>query len=273
MEIGQQIASQIAGAVATAIQYAELQRESLEHEQFAEIRRIVGSSLDIDEIFESFAKQTRMLVPADRLILTTIDHKSEVIGRHVDGMAINESVTPTLSPVIRDDIYQGINGNEALFALNGETYEQYVLDEPDELARFAAGLRALLSIPLMWRGDLVGSLTFRSKDPAAYGERDIQIAKRIADHIASAVHSSNQFRSLEQESQQREQLAEIGRIISSTTNLENVFSAFVDAANKLIPFDRLAISTIDVESGEISDAHVAGHRFAIGDLSGPFSLR
>jgi PAS domain S-box-containing protein len=271
-EIGQQIASQIAGAVATSLQYAELQRESREQEQFAEIRQIVGTSLDIDEIFETFAKQTRLLVPADRLILTTIDQDGSLIGRHVDGMVIKESNVPILSPVIRSELLDDTSGSRSHFSANGEAYEKYVLSLPEEVARYAAGLRAILSIPLMWRGDLVGSLTFRSKDAEAYGARDIEVAEQIAEHIASAVHSSNQYRLLEKESQQRELLAEIGRIISSTTDLESVFTAFVRAANKLIAFDRLAISKIDMESGEISDAHVAGHQMASGNISGPFSL-
>ncbi|MBT5628492.1 MAG: GAF domain-containing protein [Chloroflexi bacterium] len=178
-EIGQQIASQIAGAVATSLQYAELQRESREQEQFAEIRQIVGTSLDIDEIFETFAKQTRLLVPADRLILTTIDQDGSLIGRHVDGMVIKESNVPILSPVIRSELLDDTSGSRSHFSANGEAYEKYVLSLPEEVARYAAGLRAILSIPLMWRGDLVGSLTFRSKDAEAYGARDIEVAEQI----------------------------------------------------------------------------------------------
>jgi GAF domain-containing protein len=49
IELAEQISSQIAGSIATANQYELLQRESLQRERLAEIRGIVGSTLNIAE--------------------------------------------------------------------------------------------------------------------------------------------------------------------------------------------------------------------------------
>ncbi|MDG0866615.1 GAF domain-containing protein [Candidatus Lucifugimonas marina] len=67
-------------------------------------------------------------------------------------------------------------------------------------------------------------------------------------------------------------IAEIGRIASASPSLDSVFSAFADTAKKLIPFDRLAISTIDPESGLLSDAHISGLQIEGQNFTGPYSL-
>ncbi len=272
IELGQQIATQVAGGVASANQYAKLERESLEKEQLANIRRIAGSSLDLAEIFTPFAKQARLLIPADRVILTAMDSDGTVIDRYVDGIEIRDSKTPLKSIVLDAEIIEQIRVNRSYFLANGEQYEKYVVDRPEELARYAVGLRAMLSIPLVWRGELVGSLTFRSTDPDAFSDRDIETAELVSNQIASAIHASNQYRLLEKESLNRKRLGEIGRIVSSTLELNSVFSAFVDTVRELIPFDRLTVSTIDPVSGRILASHISGQSIAQTKLSSPISL-
>ncbi|MEE8045933.1 MAG: GAF domain-containing protein [Dehalococcoidia bacterium] len=272
IELAVQISSPIAGAIATVTQYELLQRDTLAREQLGEIRRIVGSSLNIAEIFEAFAEQTRLLVPADRLVLTTVDGAGDVIGRHTDGLEIQEVGTPALSIVIRDEIFQHIGAKQSFFVKKGREYVQYAREMPEESPRYAAGLRAMLSIPLIWQGDLVGSLTFRSTNPDAYGDRDIEIAEQISIQAASAVHAANQFTILEREFEERAQLADIGRIVRSTLNLDDVFSAFAEQAKELVPFDRLIISTVDVKSGLLTDQHVTGMQSATDNMTGPLTI-
>ncbi|MBN4064760.1 PAS domain S-box protein [Dehalococcoides mccartyi] len=274
VELAQQIANQIAGAIASSNQYAELERKSLERERLSEIRRIAGSTLNIDEIFSAFASQTRKLVSVDRLVLTTIDMDGMLIDQHIDGIAIHSQNSPNISLPLRKNVLERITGENAIFVRNGEDYERYIVGEPEEIARYAAGLRSMLTIPLVWRGDLVGSLTFRSSDPEAYSSQDIEIARQIADQIASAVHASNQFKLLENESHQREQLAEIGRIASSALDLDKIFTALAVTASKLVQFDRLAILEIDAPNLKVLSAHVAGQVIdeEFGSAPIPFDL-
>ena len=45
--------------------------------------------------------------------------------------------------------------------------------------------------------------------------------------------------------QENATMAEIGRIISSTLNIEEVYEHFAEEVRKLIPFDRIAINIIN----------------------------
>ena len=53
-------------------------------------------------------------------------------------------------------------------------------------------------------------------------------------------------------------MAEIGRIISSTLNIDEVYVRFVEEVRKLIPFDGIAINIIDRPKGLVTVPHVSG---------------
>jgi signal transduction histidine kinase len=53
-------------------------------------------------------------------------------------------------------------------------------------------------------------------------------------------------------------MAEIGRIISSTLNIEEVYERFAEEVKKLIPFDRIVINTINIEKGTVVNVYMAG---------------
>jgi PAS domain S-box-containing protein len=53
-------------------------------------------------------------------------------------------------------------------------------------------------------------------------------------------------------------VAEIGQIISSTLNLEEVYERFAEGVRKLIPFDRIVINAIDVEKNTVTNLYTAG---------------
>ena len=53
-------------------------------------------------------------------------------------------------------------------------------------------------------------------------------------------------------------MAEIGRIISSTLNIEEVYERFAEEARKLIPFNGIAINIINYEEGTLNIPYVAG---------------
>jgi PAS domain S-box-containing protein len=53
-------------------------------------------------------------------------------------------------------------------------------------------------------------------------------------------------------------LAEIGRTVSSTLNIDQIYEAFAAEAQKIIAFDRIVISLFDVENGTFMNVYIAG---------------
>jgi len=64
-------------------------------------------------------------------------------------------------------------------------------------------------------------------------------------------------------SQENAVMAEIGRVISSTLNIEEVYERFAEEVQKLIPFDRVSVNTMNPDRASITIAYVSGVK--IGD--------
>jgi PAS domain S-box-containing protein len=59
-----------------------------------------------------------------------------------------------------------------------------------------------------------------------------------------------------------ELIAEIGRIISSTLNIEEVYACFAEKVREAIPFDRIAVNTVNMKNYTRTIRYVTGDMFA-----------
>ena len=67
-------------------------------------------------------------------------------------------------------------------------------------------------------------------------------------------------------------MAEIGRILSSSLDLDEVYEPFAEQVNKLIPFDRIVIDLIDVQKNTVVNVYVAGKGIADRKVGLPYPL-
>ena len=125
-----------------------------------------------------------------------------------------------------------------------------------------------LAVPLVSRDEAFGALNFRSMQVNAYTDRDLALAERVGQQIAGAIAnakmyaggiaSQDELRKSEEAQrrlvQEAEVLAEIGRTISSSLNIDEVYERFAEHVRTLIPFDRIELATIDAKREEWLDA-------------------
>jgi PAS domain S-box-containing protein len=251
-----------------------------EQRRIAEIGRIVSSTLDLDEVFTPLVEQTRKLFHFDRIVISVFtDDKTEYVDQFVSGLDFEGAATGARKPTGPYETTGSVIEQKEHLLISGPELEKYAAENESEAVRYASGLRSLLIVPLVWQDDVQGIITFRAYDPEAFGEHQINLAVQISRQTAGAISTSNRYAIAEQESVERQQLAEeqtriaeIGRVVSSSPNLDDVFSAFANQANKLVPFDRLSISTIEPNAGLIFSAHVAGLRTDVDSTNAPNSL-
>ena len=174
-------------------------RLARENAALAEIGRIIGSSLDIDEVYTRFAEKVRELLPFDRLSIATVDLEAGTLTHaHVAGVAVPGrgpgDVLPLAESVSESSVACG----------KGQLVEQ----DPQRLGQRAfdaqrlalgVGLRFGITLPLLARGVVVGTLNLRSKQADAYTEQDLELAERVAAQIAGAVANSELQRSVQRD--------------------------------------------------------------------------
>ena len=107
-------------------------------------------------------------------------------------------------------------------------------------------------------------------------ERTLELAetnKKLKQEVAERRRAEEAMRKGEEAARrlakENEIIAEIGRIISSTLNLEEIYEWFAQEVNKLIPFGSIAVTLNNPEKDTITVSYVSGldeERRRVGDI-------
>ena len=122
-------------------------------------------------------------------------------------------------------------------------------DENSEITRSA------ISAPLLYEGEVVGSISTQSYEPGAYGEEDLELLQGIADLAAVAINNTRHVSELEARRREAERIEEIGRAISSSLDVKEVLRKVIDAALELLHAD---VSTVWLLEGDRARVGASG---------------
>ncbi|MBU2262343.1 MAG: diguanylate cyclase [Proteobacteria bacterium] len=162
----------------------------------AEIGRLIGSTLDIDEVYERFAAEVRKLIPFDRLAINLCSVHDDtlsiayVFGSDISGRMRGDSLS--LSGTVSEAVIRTRTG----LLLNPQNADEVVAQFPAFSPSLQAGMLSFMAVPLISRDEAIGTLHFRSKTPNAYTEQDLQLAERIGAQIAGAIANAQLFADL-----------------------------------------------------------------------------
>jgi diguanylate cyclase (GGDEF)-like protein/PAS domain S-box-containing protein len=157
----------------------------------AELGRLIGSTLDIHEVYERFAAEARKLIPFDRIAVNLCNISDNIIiTTYVTGMEIPHRLEGNTSPCAGTLTGLVTGERKSLLIQPEDTPEgiaEIVRRIPELSSTFQAGLRSLLSTPLISRDEAIGTLHLQSKKTKAYTERDLRLAERIGVQISGAI--------------------------------------------------------------------------------------
>jgi two-component system, cell cycle sensor histidine kinase and response regulator CckA len=183
----------------------------------AEIGRVVGSTLDIDQVYERVATEARKLIPYDRLLVNRkVTQKGEFIVEYVTGVD---------NPRRRlGDLYSS-RGAATGVVMRTRTGILIQPDDAEEIRNlypnlyetFKTGLRSTMSIPLIYMDEVIGSLNFRSKKRKAYTEQDLRLAERIGLQVAGAIANAQLYQELKEAEMSLRESEEKYRLIAENT--------------------------------------------------------
>lgn len=190
----------------------------------AEIGKLVGSTLDTKEIYGRFAAEVRKLVPFDRLSVNLHDVDKGVLKPvYVSGEYIAGRQPGDVFP-LKDSVSEVLIRTRAGIFSHPLSVEEMNKQFPHHVATIKAGMQSLLSVPLIYRDEVIASLHFRSRKPNVYTEQDLRLAERIGEQIAGAIVNAQLYAGLkktEQELKESEQRYRELSIIDDLTQLYN----------------------------------------------------
>lgn len=250
-------------ALHNALKNASEETELLaaENALLAEIGRIISSSLDISEVYEGFARQVRRLIPFDRVAISLVDMESFTFNnQYVFGVPAEGREEGTVVTLSGTMILGAVEANEAMI-LQGDLEE--ISSEYPMMVR--SGLKSVLLAPIVFKNEVLGVLHMRSLEENAYNSHHLDLAAKVAAQIAPAIANSQlyaQHTEAEEEAKrlalQNAAIAEIGRIITASLDIEEVYAGFAEQTRRLIRFDRIVVSLLSRDSDDFTNAYVIG---------------
>ncbi|MDI6754689.1 MAG: PAS domain S-box protein [Thermodesulfobacteriota bacterium] len=262
----------------------EARQQAQENAVMAEIGRIVSSTLDIEETYERFAEEVRKIISFDEITVGIINYEDNTINfRYSRGIDVPGRRSGDTMPLMAGTVTAEIIQTRSSLLVHGESPAEVADKFPGLTPFIQVGLQSFLLVPLFSGDQVIGVLGFSSKKPNAYSTKDVSLAERVANQIAGAIANAQLFteRKQTEEALQRSEeearrlaqenavMAEIGRIISSTLDIEEVYERFAQEMRNLIPFDRVAVNIINPEDYTFRICDVSGlqvNQRKVGDI-------
>jgi PAS domain S-box-containing protein len=171
----------------------EAKRLAQENAIMAEIGRIISSTLNIDEVYERFAEETRKLLPFDRIAIQTINLiENTATFAYLSGIDVGSRRLRDTMPLSGSVTTECIRTQSSLL-FQPESIDEVVNKFPNLLPGFKAGIRSMMFVPLISKDQVIGVLSLQTTRPNAYTERDLRLAERVSNQIAGAIANTELF--------------------------------------------------------------------------------
>lgn len=162
----------------------------------AEIGRLIGSTLNIEEVYERFAAEARKLIPFDSLMVNLIQpEENELAIAYTSGMDIPARRRGDRVP-FKGSVCEAVAYSRKALLFQLENSSEFVEQFPILIHVRDAGLRSLMFVPLISADKVIGALVFRSRKRDAYTTEDLNLAERIGTQIAGAIANAQLFAGL-----------------------------------------------------------------------------
>ena len=162
----------------------------------AEIGKVIGSTLETEEVYHRFAAETQKLILFDSLTINLYSFKENtmcvayVSGLDIDGRRQGDPL------VLEGSLSEAVIRTRNSIRIQPASIDEIIGQFPRLIPIFQAGLRSIMCVPLIYREEVIGVLHFRSKKPYAYTEQDLSLAERIGGQIVGAIANAQLYADL-----------------------------------------------------------------------------
>lgn len=225
---------------------------------------------DVTRILQRAVDEAVRLLGADGAVIGLLDEQGRLRFAYESGLSESRvqrwrSTLEASGGDARGLIARAITKREV------QTTDDYPADESfehsergDAMVR-EIGIRSLVAAPLIVRDRSVGALAIHADRPSAFTERDIALARALADHAAAAIGTARLIERLAASEAALARRVDIQRSLSTTgaalASLHDpgeVLRSTVDVAVRLLGADGALLDLVDPATGRIRWAHDAG---------------
>ncbi len=261
LRLGERIAAQISGSFLSASLSESLSKEATRRGVLNEVGQIIGSNINISDVFDRFADVLKTALSSDYVAITDIDIEA---GTKLDYLVSGDYSPERVVEPLAGSISGLVAKEQRLIFTSSETTHDDPNLGPDERTSAETnfrltGLRAWIAAPLMDHGVVIGVLHVLTSQKGHFDSSDHELVSEVASRISSAVTNSRLHEAAQEYARRQGFLAQISREIGSSLDSNVAFDNFVNLLSELIAVDRVAISNVDVLNQTGETLYVSGN--------------
>jgi len=220
-----------------------------EAEALRRISEAMGQLFDLEEMLRAVAGIAVQITSTDSSQVYLVnDARDTLVLRAVDNGSTSDVVGK-----LRLKLGEGLTGwvaqhKEAVALGQNAQHDSRFLFIPElQEDRY----QSILSVPLVYRGDVIGVINVRTLKPHEYTQTQVRLLQSIAAQVAGAVENSRQYRKLERRASQLSTLSEVSKTITSDLYLEEILQLIVAATAKTMSFKICSLMLLDEDKQEL----------------------
>jgi PAS domain S-box-containing protein len=262
LQLGERVAAQISGSFLNSLLSESLEKEATRRESLNRISEVVGSNLDLAEIFTQFAEVLNNTVVSDLVVITDVD---VFAGSKLDILVAGKNEYEQTTENLTGTISGLVTKSQRTVAVDVETVSSDVSLSESEQVSGAEGLKlngmlSWIATPLTEQEEVIGVLHVLTDQKPTYDRDEIEFIEAVASRVAVAMANSRLHEAAQEYARRQELLAQISRDVSTSLDSDVTFEKFAAVLSELIPVDRLTIMNVDVrnETAEVLYLSISG---------------
>lgn len=241
--------------VAAEGRIAELQTALLRADTLRAAAQSLGSSLSLDETFDTILSELQKVVPYDSSsVQVTRDGRLTIVGGR--GFDDPKNVLG-LSFELEDE------SNPSIQVLRSRRHQVFgdVSHHPHFASAIHGGgrIRGWICVPMLFDDRLVGVITLDKFEPDFYDEELAELALAFAAQAAIAIEHARLFEEEREAREQADTLRAVAQTLGSSLDLSEVSDLILSELRKVVPYDSSSIQQIEGDKLRIVGVHGFEH--------------
>jgi PAS domain S-box-containing protein len=255
---------------------AEIERRVQQLASLAQMGQAVTTQLDLDEVLRTVIDQVMLRLSAEGVSILLVDSPTELIFAAVNG-ASADRLRGVRIPATAGIAGEVLRSGQAARARTVEDRSR-IYRKIEEVSQYHT--RDIVAVPLKLGSEALGVMEAVHSQPYAFNDDDLRLLESAGSWAAIAIGNARQHQRLQRRLRESEVMADLGRALNETLNLDQVLQQIVVAARQIIPTASMAsLALIDearqrvytvTERGRVEhdlrDAQADWQRRLMGDL-------
>ena len=236
---------EVIAVVDLAREITEEKRLEIEQEVVNSVNKILASSLDVRGVITAVKTELKRIIPVDRMTITLSDNQGEGLRYFADDEA-EELTDGVIYPKKGTAFEKVVETGHSVMIPDTEKSDSW-LDQK----LLKEGIRSSLVFPLEYKGKIIGTMNFGSKEINHFSDHHVSFLASVAPGLAISIQNALLFEETKKRLDELTILYEIMKISASSLNLDAMLKEIVHSLNSFFKFEAFGIALIGGDTGKL----------------------